>query len=178
MVKNKVGGNKSKNLGSKFTKKINNIPEPDFENSFLAEMHTKPNGQMATVKLLPIPELYKDKIPQGFEDEYLRGPIQVNIGKLKHDKRNSSLAVGDVVQVELNYEMKRANGNTFAYILCKYGPTEIRQFKKNKWIVGERLENDDIFDITNESSGDEQNVLRDLRESTKETKDDISLDDL
>ena len=173
MVKNKVGGNKSKNIASKFTKKINNIPEPDFENSFLGEMCTKPNGLMSTVKLFPIPESNKQKLPFGFEDEYLRGPIQVNIGKLKHDKRNSSLAPGDIVQVEINFEMKRKNGNTFAYILCKYGPIEIRQFKKNKWIVGERLENDDMFEGLDDSDNDVE-----IKEKNTTELPDISLDDL
>jgi len=175
MVKNKVGGNKSKNIGSKFIKKINNIPEPDFENSFLAEMCTKPNGLMATVKILPVPDTFKENLPYGFDEDYLRSPIQVNIGKLKHDKRNSSLSVGDLVQVELNYEMKRKNGNTFAYILCKYGPTEIRQFKKNKWISGERLENDDMFDGLDKDESEEDIVQKPKEEISKP---DLDLDDL
>ena len=116
MVKNNSGGSKSKNIGSKYTKKNIHVPEPDFENSFFAEVYTKPNGLIANVKLLPIPEKFKDKVSYQV-NELIGDTIQVNIGQLKNDKRNNLLCVGDIVQVEFNFEMKRQNGNQYGYIL-------------------------------------------------------------
>jgi len=156
-VKNKVGGNKSKNIGSKFTKKITNIPEPDFENSFFGEVTSKPNGMMSSVKILPVPSSKQSKLPYNFDKEFLRESIQLNIGKLKSDKRNSHLGYGDIVQVEINFDMKRKNGNTFAYILCKYNPLEVRQFKKSGLIIDEKLENDDFYEgLDSNSEGEEE----------------------
>ena len=117
MVKNNSGGNKSKNIGSKFAKKNIHVEEPDFENSFFAEITTKPNGLMANVKILPVTEKFKERVPKHLY-EYLKEVIQVNIGKLKNDKRNNLLNVGDVVQVEINFEMNRQNGNKYAWHPC------------------------------------------------------------
>lgn len=163
MVKNKTGGNKSKNLGSKFSKKIVNVPEPDFENSFFAEITTKPNGLIANVKLLSIPENKQNKLVYNFKDEFMKDPIQVNIGKLKGDKRNSFLAPGEIVQVEINFEMKRANGSTFAYVLCKYSGSEVRQFKKLGLLINDKKdEEDDNTFLKVDSSDEEIAVSNDL----------------
>lgn len=171
MVKNKTGGNKSKNIGNKFSKKIIDIPQPDFENSFFAEIATKPNGLIANVKLLPIPSDLKQKLPYNFETDYMNNPVQVNIGKLKNDKRNSYLNTGDIVQIEINYDMKRKNGATYAYILCKYSSVEIRQFKKDGLIlVDETKDEDDPFDVPENHSSKES--------LDKEPIPEIDLDDL
>jgi hypothetical protein len=164
MVKNKTGGNKSKTQGSKFSKKIVNIPEPDFENSFFAEVTTKPNGLIANVKLLSIPENKQDKLVYNFKDEYMKEPIQVNIGKLKGDKRNSYLAPGEIVQVEINFDMKRANGSTFAYVLCKYSGSEVRQFRKLGLILNDKMNDEDEETFLKVDSSDE--------------KEDINIEDL
>lgn len=156
MVKNKTGGNKSKNIGSKFSRKIVNVPKPDFENSFFGEVTTKPNGLIANVKILPIPQHKQSKITYNFDDEFLKGPIQVNIGKLKGDRRNNFLVAGDIVQVEINFEMKRKNGATFAYLLCKYTPLEVREFKKEGLIKkDDSKDEDDPFLGVDEKSSDE-----------------------
>jgi hypothetical protein len=166
MVKNNSGGNKSKNIGSKFTKKNIQVPEPDFENSFFAEIHTKPNGLMAKVKILPVPENFKDKVPFQAE-ELMKEVIQVNIGQLKNDKRNNLLCVGDVVQVEFNFEMKRQNGNEYGYVLCKYTSNDVRTFKRSGMILSEKeKEVDDMFDGLDESGSEE------------EKEEDIDLNDL
>ena len=166
MVKNNSGGNKSKNIGSKFTKKNINVPDPDFENSFFAEVNTKPNGLMAKVKILPIPEKFKDKIPYQVE-ELMKEAIQVNIGQLKNDKRNNLLCVGDIVQVEFNFEMKRQNGNEYGYILCKYSSNDVRTFKRNGMILSEIGKDvDEMFQGLDES------------DSEKEKEEEIDLNDL
>lgn len=166
MVKNNSGGNKSKNIGSKFTKKNIQVPEPDFENSFFAEINTKPNGLMAKVKILPVPEKFKDKVRFQAE-ELMKEAIQVNIGQLKNDKRNNLLCVGDIVQVEFNFEMKRQNGNEYGYILCKYSSTDVRMFKRNGMILSEKEKDvDDMFEgleKQSESSEEEGDIdLNDL----------------
>jgi hypothetical protein len=166
MVKNNSGGNKSKNLGSKFTKKNIDVAEPDFENSFFAEVNSKPNGLMTKVKILPVPEKFKNKVPYQIE-ELLKETIQVNIGQLKNDKRNNLLSVGDIVQVEFNFEMKRQNGNQYGYILCKYSLNDIRSFKKNGMILSDKATDvDDMFDgleDQSESEEDEKEIdLNDL----------------
>lgn len=157
MVKNNSGGNKSKNIGSKFTKKNNDVSEPDFENSFFAEVTTKPNGLMANVKILPIPEKFKKNIPEHI-GEYLNEKIQVNIGKMKNDKRNNLLSVGDVVQVEINFEMNRQNGNRYAYILCKYSATDMRSFKKRGMIISEKESVEDMFEGLNDGEHSEEEI--------------------
>jgi hypothetical protein len=162
MVKNKTGGNKSKSQGSKFSKKIVNIPEPDFENSFFGEVTTKPNGLIANVKLLSIPENKQNKLVYNFKDEFMKEPIQVNIGKLKGDKRNSYLAPGEIVQVEINFEMKRANGSTFAYVLCKYSGSEVRQFKKLGLILNDKMNDEDDDTFLKVDSSDEDVDIEDL----------------
>jgi hypothetical protein len=139
MVKNKIGGNKSKNISNRNTKKIISVPDPDFENSFLGIIKTKPNGLMANVSLI-LPKNYI-----GNQDIF-KEPLQVNIGKLKHDKRNQLLSVGDIVQVECSPDMKRQNGNVFATILCKYDGKDIKRFKQEGWIPSDQSqEEDDIF---------------------------------
>jgi len=125
MVKNKIGGNKSKNISSKVTKKKISAEDPDFENSFFGVITVKPNGLMCKVKII-----MNDKIKSILEEHGIEDTIQANIGKLKHDKRNNSLAPDDIVQVEINFDMKRQNGNVYAYILCKYDASEIKAFKK------------------------------------------------
>jgi hypothetical protein len=143
MVKNNSGGNKSKNIGSKFAKKTLIAPDPDFENSFFGIMTSKPNGLIAKVKIIP----HKNEQLKYLNDQ----EIQVNIGKMKHDKRNNNLAVGDVVQIEINFEMKRQNGSQYAVVLCKYTSTDVRNFKKLGLIpceVSEKQqdEEEDIFE--------------------------------
>jgi hypothetical protein len=180
MVRNKTGGNKSKNVGKKFSKKIINIPEPDFENSFFGEVSQKPNGLMTNVKLLPIPTSHaRCKVHSSERDELFKNPIQVNIGKLKGDKRNSYLGPGDIVQVEINFEMKRKNGNTFAYILCKYAPDEIRQFRKCGMILIDKPdeEQEDIFDSNLNDSGSERS-RGGVDQDEDEILSDVSIDDL
>lgn len=167
MVKNNSGGNKSKNIGSKFTKKYIQVPEPDFENSFFAEITTKPNGLMAKVKILSVPEKFKDRVKYQAE-ELMKEVIQVNIGQLKNDKRNNLLCVGDIVQVEFNFEMKRQNGNEYGYILCKYSSTDVRMFKRNGMILSEKEKDvDDMFDGLDKSESSEE-----------EKEEDIDLNDL
>jgi hypothetical protein len=168
MVKNNSGGNKSKNIGSKFTKKNINVPEPDFENSFFAEVNTKPNGLMCKVKILTVPEKFKDKINYQVE-ELMKEGIQVNIGQLKNDKRNNLLCVGDIVQVEFNFEMKRQNGDQYGYILCKYSTNDVRVFKRNGMILAEKEKDvDDMFE------GLDKNESQDEKENENE----IDLNDL
>jgi hypothetical protein len=164
MVKNNSGGNKSKNIGSKFAKKNIHVEEPDFENSFFAEITTKPNGLMAKVKILPVPDKFKEKVPRHL-DEYLKEIIQVNIGKLKNDKRNNLLNVGDIVQVEINFEMNRQNGNKYACILCKYSSMDVRMFKKAGMILSDKDEPDDMFEGLD-------------KDSDEDSKDEIDLNDL
>jgi hypothetical protein len=78
--------------------------------------------------------------------DIFKEPLQVNIGKLKHDKRNQLLSVGDIVQVECSPDMKRQNGNVFATILCKYDGKDIKRFKQEGWIPSDQSqEEDDIF---------------------------------
>lgn len=159
MVKNNSGGNKSKNIGSKFTKKNIHVEEPDFENSFFAEIRAKPNGLMTKVKVLPVPEKFRSKVNYQVE-ELMKDEIQVNIGQLKNDKRNNLLCVGDIVQVEFNFEMKRQNGNQYGYVLCKYSSIDVRMFKKNGMIVSDNEKDvDDMFeglDNQSESSSEEE----------------------
>lgn len=141
MVKNSTGGNKNKNIGSKFAKKSLESEDPDFENSFFAEITTKPNGLIANVKVLP----HKNQELQWLCEK----PLQVNIGKLKNDKRSNFLVVGDIVQVEINFDMNRQNGNLFSVILCKYSSNDVRNFKKQGLIPKDQSENqepeEDIF---------------------------------
>jgi hypothetical protein len=164
MVKNNSGGNKSKNIGSKFTKKNIHVEEPDFENSFFGEITTKPNGLMAKVKILPVPDKFKVNVPLHLY-EYLKENIQVNIGKLKNDKRNNLLNVGDIVQVEINFEMNRQNGNKYACILCKYSSMDVRMFKKHGMILSDKDEPDDMFEGLD-------------KDSDEVAKDEIDLNDL
>jgi len=163
MVKNSSGGNKSRNIGSKFVKKNFDMDEPDFENSFFGEIITKPNGMMANVKIIEIPERFRQNIPEELS-EYLKDPIQVNIGKMKHDKRNNLLSVGDIVQVEINLEMNRQNGKRYAYILCKYSSNDIREFRKRGMIFYEKEAEDDIFEglDCHGSSSEQEMELEDL----------------
>jgi hypothetical protein len=155
MVRNNSGGSKSKNIGSKFTKKKIQVQEPDFENSFFGEILSKPNGLMTKVKILPCPLEKTNLLNETFHE-----PLQVNIGKMKHDKRNNSLNVGDIVQVEINFEMKRQNGNVYAVILCKYNSNEVRAFKKEGMISSDvkEQEEDDIFGEEQEEEVDLNNL--------------------
>jgi hypothetical protein len=83
--------------------------------------------------------------------------VQVNIGQLKNDKRNNLLCVGDTVQVEFNFEMKRQNGNQYGYILCKYSSNDVRTFKRNGLIHSEKEKDvDEMFDGLDESESEEE----------------------
>jgi hypothetical protein len=149
MVKNKIGGNKSKNIGSKFTKKKIVVEEPDFENSFFGIISTKPNGMMCQVKLCK-----NDKVEMMMKEYDIPEIVQANIGKLKNDKRNNMLNSGDYVQVEFNFDMKRQNGNVYAYILCKYDNDEIKYFRKSKMLPKD--DSDEETNLPPSESDDEE----------------------
>lgn len=141
MVKNKSGGSKTKFISKRVSKKTIQAENPDFENSFFGVVQTKPNGLICSVKVLEPP---KDKLsttlPSTFNEDFCKQPIQVNIGKLKHDKRNNMLSPGDYVQVEIYYDMKRQNGNTFATVLCRYSTSDIKDFVK-EGLLNKEVEN-------------------------------------
>ncbi len=171
MVKNKIGGSKSKNIGSKIAKKKITAEDPDFENSFFATITTKPNGLMCTVRLC-----MNEQLKKIMDETDLKQDIQVNIGKLKNDKRNYTLSSGDVVQVELNFDMKRANGNIFGCILCKYDSKEIKDFKKRKLLV---LEDDsDVSDSIEISDDTDDEDIKTTKIEYPEVSSDVDLDDL
>ncbi len=158
MVKNKIGGNKSKNIGSKFTKKKIVVDEPDFENSFFGIVSVKPNGMMCQIKLCK-----NEKVENMMKEYDIPEIVQANIGKLKHDKRNNMLNQGDYVQVEFNFDMKRQNGNVYAYILCKYNNDDIKYFRKSKLLPK---------GVSDDSDDEETNL------SLDEDNEEIDLDDL
>jgi hypothetical protein len=80
-----------------------------------------------------------------YPEDIFKDEMQVNIGKLKHDKRNQLLGPGDIVQVEVQWDMKRQNGNLFATILCKYDAKDVKRFKQEKWITCNTDESEDDF---------------------------------
>jgi len=164
MVKNKIGGNKSKNIGSKFTKKKISVEEPDFENSFFACVIQKPNGLMCKIKII----INNDNVKKLVEQHNLEGDVQVNIGKLKHDKRNNSLASGDIVQVEFTFEMNRQNGGKYGTILCRYDSSELKEFKRNGVLKLDDIEEEEL-DLPSSESEKSKGSLKD---------EDIDLDDL
>lgn len=168
MVKNNIGGSKSKNISSKVTKKKIMVEEPDFKNSFFGVVSSKPNGLMCVVRLCVNEESKKILDEMGILSE-----IQVNIGKLKNDKRNNLLSVGDVVQVEFSFDMKRGNGNFYGCILCKYDSKEIREFKKRKILVLEdENSSSDEIDISDEE------IVEHSKIEYPEVSLDIDLEDL
>ena len=167
MVKNKIGGNKSKNISSKVTKKKISAEEPDFENSFFARVTQKPHGLICKVKIMQNNQAIKDLV----EREGVDGEVQVNIGKLKKDKRNNMLAAGDIVQVEFSFDMKRQNGEQFGTILCKYDNTELTEFKRAGKLKIEVVDDEEDIDLESELSPKEDITLVSLKE-------DITLDDL
>ncbi len=163
MVKNFIGGNKSKNISKRVTKKKISVEEPDFENSFFATVKQKPNGLMCKVKIIQSNQTVKELL----EREGIDGEVQVNIGKLKHDKRNNTLASGDIVQVEFTFDMNRQNGEKYGNILCKYDNSELKEFKKAGLLKIEFEEGEEELDLHFEE------------EKSKESKEeDIDLDDL
>lgn len=170
MVKNNIGGSKSKNISSKVTKKKIVAEEPDFENSFFAVVVTKPNGLMCTVKLCENEKLKKIMDETGLKEE-----IQVNIGKLKHDKRNNSLGSGDIVQVEFTFDMKRGNGSYYGCILCKYDVTEIKYFKRQKLLI---LDDETSYDDNLDKISEEESKNKSIQIEYPEVSSDIDLDDL
>jgi hypothetical protein len=173
MVKNKIGGSKSKNISSKVTKKKITAENPDFENSFFGVVCKKPDGLMCTVKIC-----INEKVEKILKEKDLNQEVQVNIGKLKHDKRNNSLSPGDIVQVEFSFDMKRQNGNYYGCILCKYDAQDIKYFKREKLLV---LEDDDenIGSEDDDSiSEDEKPVKKTTTIEYPEVDSDIDLDDL
>ena len=91
MVKNNSGGSKTKNIANRNTRKKISAEEPDFENSFFAVVLTKPNGMICSVKLCSHEKLKDLNITQ---------ELQVNIGKLKNDKRNCLL------NLEISFKLK------------------------------------------------------------------------
>lgn len=169
MVKNKSGGSKTKFISNRVSKKTIQAENPDFENSFFGIVQTKPNGLICNIKVLEPP---KDKLsstlPSTFSEDFCKLPIQANIGKLKHDKRNNMLSPGDYVQVEIYYDMKRQNGNTFATVLCRYSSSDIKDFVK-----------DGLLNKDSEHSSEEDPFDYHSSESDKgEGKDNLTLDAL
>jgi hypothetical protein len=162
MVKNKIGGNKSKNISSKVTKKKIRAEDPDFENSFFAKVMQKPNGLICLVKII----VTNSNVKNILEANDMEGNVQVNIGKLKHDKRNNTIMTGDIVQVEFTFDMNRQNGNKYGAILCKYDNDDLKEFKR-----AGILKMDDIEDEPEELMDSEH------LDTTVEEKE-ISLDDL
>jgi hypothetical protein len=184
MVKNKIGGSKSKNISSKVSKKKITADDPDFENSFFAIVITKPNGLMCNVRICP-----NDKVKKLFESKKITTEMQVNIGKLKHDKRNYTISQGDIVQIEINFDMKRQNGNLFGCILCKYDDKEIKFFRKKNMLFLDDIQDnnneidfsDDEFDNNIEINLDEHKSNELSNEELSENKnieEDIDIDDL
>jgi hypothetical protein len=180
MVKNTIGGNKSKNISSKVTKKKIIVEEPDLENSFFATVTQKPNGLMCKVKIIQTIQSVKELIKKKGID----GEIQVNIGKLKHDKRNNMIALGDIVQVEFIFDMNRKNGEKYGSILCKYDTSKLKEFKK----LG-ILKLDDDCDELNFSDSEELENIKEINKEEIESSDsekikedlndeDIDLEDL
>lgn len=177
MVKNIIGGSKSKNIGSKFTKKKIIVEEPDFENSFFATVSQKPNGLMCKVKII----INNDKVKYIIDKKCLEGDIQVNIGKLKHDKRNNTIAPGDIVQVEFTFDMNRQNGAKYGAILCRYDNYELKEFNrtgilKSNYIQDSEEEMPYLFDYEDDKNG--KNSKEDINLNNKNDKDseDIDLD--
>ena len=166
MVKNKIGGSKSKNIGSKFTKKKISVEEPDFENSFFATVSQKPNGLMCKVRII----INNDKVKAVLDEQSLEGELQVNIGKLKHDKRNNTIAPGDIVQVEFTFDMNRQNGAKYGAILCRYDSSELKEFKRSGL-----LKLDDLRDSEEEIP---YSLDHEDDKKGKEELEDIDLDDL
>jgi hypothetical protein len=174
MVKNNIGGSKSKKIGSKFTKKKITAENPDFENSFFAVVVKKPDGFMCTVKIC-----LNEKVEKIMKEKDLNREVHVNIGKLKHDKRNNSINPGDIVQVEFSFDMKRQNGNYYGCILCKYDAQDIKYFKRAKLLVlecdDETMESEDIFDYSSEEDKPE---IQERNVEYPEVSLDVDLDDL
>ena len=179
MVKNKIGGSKSKNIGSKYTKKKISVEEPDFENSFFATVSQKPNGLMCKVRII----INNEKVKAIVDEQSLEGELQVYIGKLKHDKRNNTIALGDIVQIEFTFDMNRQNGAKYGAILCRYDNYELKEFKRSGL-----LKLDDLRDFEEEIpySFDHEDDKKDHEDDKKDKEDDkkdkeesdIDLDDL
>lgn len=175
MVRNYTGGKKSKNISQRSAKKIMNIPEPDFINSFFAMVTTKPNGIMCVVKIIG------DQHIASLKAKGIPCEIQANISRIRKDKRNNRIENGSVVQIEMNYEMRRANGNIFCYVICTYTNKDIAFFKKQQLIdididtTGHGNMGDLEFDYEEEKSDNDMDMSPKSEESEEG---EIDIDDL
>jgi hypothetical protein len=106
---------------------------------------------MCKVKII----INNDKVHALVKKYNLEGEIQVNIGKLKHDKRNNMISTGDIVQIEFTFDMNRQNGAKYGNILCRYDNIELKNFKRNGLLAFDEDEFDDLPSSVSDNSSKE-----------------------